>query len=168
MFSSDRILQVQGAHRKRIKSAASRALIRLNERNNTTPAMKPSIVSLLAGIAFSAVTSFALTNLASLVPSFPGTGADSQRDLGPMGRGLGKQVVRLYSSGVDDNGIVLPDGQPDPHYQLVEAPVGPLPLQPVTVDSSAWQFFVWVPMMLPEARVPSGSRERRMQDQLPA
>jgi hypothetical protein len=53
--------------------------------------------------------------------------------------------VGLYNTGVDDNGIVLADGQPDPHYQIIEAPDVPVPIQPVTVNSDAWQFGVWVP-----------------------
>ena len=52
----------------------------------------------------------------------------------------------LYNTGVDQNGNVLADGQPDPHYWIVDAPVNALPLRPVTVDSTAWQFSAgWLP-----------------------
>ena len=65
---------------------------------------------------------------------------------------LASVATGLFNTGVDDSGTVLADGRPDPHYRIVEAPVGPLPLQPVTVDSLAWQFSVWYP------NDPAGSR----------
>lgn len=63
------------------------------------------------------------------------------------------EVVLTYNTGVDSNQIVLPDGTPDPHYQLISVPSGPLtapvaktlgfPLSPfggwaATNSTSAW------------------------------